>query len=151
MCIFQVHMSNIDRTISPLVGVLCGMWTILLSNHGRNRRKTGELIIHVVLFISFQARRSNTSGPLGQICDHGSDAISTGFYVTTLMILFRLGNDQFFMACAMFVAQFTFFVAQWKESITGCFHIVSCLFRSFPFSFLIRCYCHVVVASWCFI
>lgn len=48
-----------------------------------------------------QARRTNTSGPLGELFDHGCDAVSTAFIMIMNCSCTGLGNG-YWLAIAMF-------------------------------------------------
>ncbi|CAK4071006.1 unnamed protein product [Aphanomyces euteiches] len=65
-----------------------------------------------------QARRTGSSSPLGQLFDHGCDALSTFLNTLTACVAFRLGSSPHtFIGLAS--VSITFFFAQWDEYHTG--------------------------------
>ena len=64
------------------------------------------------------ARRTGNSSPLGQLFDHGCDAISAPLMVLTLISSLQLGSTYQSVTCIL-AGQIPFFLAQWGESITG--------------------------------
>jgi len=90
-----------------------------------------------------QARRTNSSTPLGELFDHGCDAVSTGIYkhnypiyklyflslfaihrilvfvIMGLCVSLRLGLSPWFMFITVFLAMFAFYVAHWQTYVTG--------------------------------
>ncbi|NXN97137.1 CHPT1 Cholinephosphotransferase, partial [Rhinopomastus cyanomelas] len=66
-----------------------------------------------------QARRTNSSSPLGELFDHGCDSISTVFVVLGSCIAIRLGThpDWLFFCC--FVGLFMFYSAHWQTYVSG--------------------------------
>ena len=73
-----------------------------------------------VLYISVgkQARRTNTSSPLGQLFDHGIDGLTSITHLSTAQCIVQLTSTYQYMwlQCAL---QFAFFQAQWEEYYTG--------------------------------
>jgi len=65
-----------------------------------------------------QARRTQTSSPLGELVDHGCDAITTTFLALTLGASVGIGGG-WAAWFGMFMATFGFFAAQWEEYHTG--------------------------------
>jgi len=65
-----------------------------------------------------QARRTGTSSPLGELFDHGCDAMSTTFIGLTLACVMRLGSGWFFFSVVL-SSYCVFFMAQWEEYQTG--------------------------------
>jgi len=65
-----------------------------------------------------QARRTNTSSPLGQLFDHGFDCINTLIYVSLTATLMMCGRTKSYFLIQGLV-QFSFFFAQWEEYNTG--------------------------------
>lgn len=65
-----------------------------------------------------QARRTGTSSPLGELFDHGCDAMSTTLIGLTLACTLRLGSGWFFFAVTL-SSYCVFFMAQWEEFQTG--------------------------------
>ena len=70
-------------------------------------------------FILEQARRTNTSSPLGELFDHGCDSISTVFVSIAACAAVQLGNhpNWMFMQCGCAVT--LFYCAHWQTYIEG--------------------------------
>lgn len=66
-----------------------------------------------------QARRTGTSSPLGQLFDHGCDAMNTVLICTVLAGAWRLGDHPWLMLNTLFNIFFAFFMGQWEEYHTG--------------------------------
>lgn len=65
-----------------------------------------------------QARRTNTANALGELFDHGCDAISTIFVVVSTVLSLRLDIDGSTVGvCMLFMV--CFFVAHWQHFVTG--------------------------------
>jgi ethanolaminephosphotransferase len=62
-----------------------------------------------------QARRTNSSSPLGQLFDHGFDCICTYFFIIIMGTVVMLGNDTRWMIAFQSCTQFAFYMAQWEE------------------------------------
>lgn len=66
-----------------------------------------------------QARRTGTSSPLGQLFDHGCDALNAVLICTVLAGAWRLGDHPWLMLVILFNIFFAFFMGQWEEYHTG--------------------------------
>jgi len=66
-----------------------------------------------------QARRTNSSSPLGELFDHGCDSVSTVFVIMALSVSLRLGISPWFMFTTVFLAMFAFYSAHWQTYVTG--------------------------------
>ncbi|OQR86511.1 CDP-alcohol phosphatidyltransferase [Thraustotheca clavata] len=65
-----------------------------------------------------QARRTGTSSPVGQLLDHGGDAICNVF--TNLAVGLSVGTGPTYeLLLVMSIASIVFFMAQWEEYHTG--------------------------------
>jgi len=62
-----------------------------------------------------QARRTGTSSPLGQLFDHGCDALGTTYIVIGLCSIMGFGATYGSLAC-MYTVQIPFYLAQWEEN-----------------------------------
>ena len=60
-----------------------------------------------------QARATGTSSPLGQLFDHGCDAMCFGFIIMTCTVTIQASYDDIFLI--MLASQFVFFLAHWQE------------------------------------
>ncbi|XP_064369932.1 cholinephosphotransferase 1 isoform X4 [Dromaius novaehollandiae] len=66
-----------------------------------------------------QARRTNSSSPLGELFDHGCDSISTVFIVLGACIAIRLGTNPDWLFFCCFVGLFMFYSAHWQTYVSG--------------------------------
>lgn len=66
-----------------------------------------------------QARRTESSSPLGELFDHGCDSISTVFVSLGICIAVRLGSYPNWMFFQCFIAITLFYCAHWQTYITG--------------------------------
>ena len=62
-----------------------------------------------------QARRTNSSSPLGQLFDHGFDCICTYFFIIIMGTYVMLGDETRWIMAFQSSTQFAFYVAQWEE------------------------------------
>ncbi|XP_028672264.1 cholinephosphotransferase 1 [Erpetoichthys calabaricus] len=66
-----------------------------------------------------QARRTNSSSPLGELFDHGCDAVSTVFVAVGSCIAVGMGNYPNWMFFCGFVGMFMFYCAHWQTYVSG--------------------------------
>ncbi|KAK6487952.1 cholinephosphotransferase 1-like [Huso huso] len=66
-----------------------------------------------------QARRTNSSSPLGELFDHGCDAVSTVFVAIGTCIAVRMGTDSNWMFFCGFIGMFMFYCAHWQTYVSG--------------------------------
>ncbi|KAG8451038.1 hypothetical protein GDO86_003353 [Hymenochirus boettgeri] len=66
-----------------------------------------------------QARRTNSSTPLGELFDHGCDSLSTVFVVLGTCIAVQLGTNPDWMFFCCFAAMFMFYCAHWQTYVSG--------------------------------
>ncbi|XP_031438178.1 cholinephosphotransferase 1 [Clupea harengus] len=66
-----------------------------------------------------QARRTNSSSALGELFDHGCDAVSTVFVAVGTCICCGIGNYPNWMFFCGFVGMFMFFCAHWQTYVSG--------------------------------
>ncbi|XP_029102110.1 cholinephosphotransferase 1 isoform X2 [Scleropages formosus] len=66
-----------------------------------------------------QARRTNSSSPLGELFDHGCDAVSTVFVAVGTCISCGMGAYPNWMFFCGFVGMFMFFCAHWQTYVSG--------------------------------
>eukprot|EP01128_Nolandella_sp_AFSM9_P012287 TRINITY_DN9127_c0_g1_i1.p1 TRINITY_DN9127_c0_g1~~TRINITY_DN9127_c0_g1_i1.p1 ORF type:complete len:415 (-),score=87.71 TRINITY_DN9127_c0_g1_i1:195-1394(-) len=69
-----------------------------------------------------QARRTGTSSPLGELFDHGCDAITAVLVALITISAYRLG-DSWIGFFTVFVAMVTFFMSQWEVYFTGSLYL----------------------------
>ncbi|KAJ8412094.1 hypothetical protein AAFF_G00143610 [Aldrovandia affinis] len=66
-----------------------------------------------------QARRTNSSSPLGELFDHGCDSLSTVFVVLGTCISIQLGTNPDWMFFCCFAGMFMFYCAHWQTYVSG--------------------------------
>ncbi|NWH65878.1 CHPT1 Cholinephosphotransferase, partial [Geococcyx californianus] len=66
-----------------------------------------------------QARRTNSTSPLGELFDHGCDSVSTVFVVLVSCIAIRLGTNPDWLFFCCFVGLFMFYSAHWQTYVSG--------------------------------
>ncbi|XP_055537151.1 cholinephosphotransferase 1 isoform X2 [Wyeomyia smithii] len=66
-----------------------------------------------------QARRTNSSSPLGELFDHGCDSISTVFVALAACISVQLGYYPRWMFFQCFCAMTLFYCAHWQTYVSG--------------------------------
>ncbi|XP_063696938.1 cholinephosphotransferase 1 isoform X1 [Culicoides brevitarsis] len=66
-----------------------------------------------------QARRTNSSSPLGELFDHGCDSISTVFVAVSACISVQLGFYPKWMFFQCFCAMILFYCAHWQTYVSG--------------------------------
>ncbi len=66
-----------------------------------------------------QARRTKNSTPLGQLFDHGCDAVSMCCFAMLGGSITRTGADSPFFLAFFFSSLIAFYLAQWEEYWTG--------------------------------
>uniref|UniRef100_A0A336M2Y2 diacylglycerol cholinephosphotransferase n=1 Tax=Culicoides sonorensis TaxID=179676 RepID=A0A336M2Y2_CULSO len=66
-----------------------------------------------------QARRTNSSSPLGELFDHGCDSISTVFVAVSACVSVQLGHYPKWMFFQCFCAMILFYCAHWQTYVSG--------------------------------
>ncbi|XP_053943455.1 choline/ethanolaminephosphotransferase 1 isoform X1 [Cuculus canorus] len=66
-----------------------------------------------------QARRTNSSTPLGELFDHGCDSLSTVFVVLGTCVAVQLGTNPDWMFFCCFAGTFMFYCAHWQTYVSG--------------------------------
>ncbi|XP_075065384.1 cholinephosphotransferase 1 isoform X1 [Mixophyes fleayi] len=96
-----------------------------------------------------QARRTNSSSPLGELFDHGCDSISIVFVAVGTIAAVRLGTLPSWMFYCCFVSMFMFFCAQWQTYVSGTLRFgvidVTELQLSVTMVFLLSAFCGTTV------
>lgn len=69
-----------------------------------------------------QARRTNSSTPLGELFDHGCDSLSTVFVVLGTCMAVQMGTDPDLMFFCCFGGMFMFYSAHWQTYVSGTLH-----------------------------
>lgn len=66
-----------------------------------------------------QARRTNTSSPLGELFDHGCDSVSTVFVGLGVTVALNMGRELDWMMYECFSGIYLFYMAHWQTYVTG--------------------------------
>ncbi|XP_072915858.1 cholinephosphotransferase 1 [Hemitrygon akajei] len=66
-----------------------------------------------------QARRTNSSSPLGELFDHGCDSFSTVVLGLGCCLAVRLGTDSELLFFCCFIGLFLFYCAHWQTYVSG--------------------------------
>ena len=66
-----------------------------------------------------QARRTNTSSPLGELFDHGMDSISTSMVGVSMLIAVYGGKEPDLLLLFTILVSSAFYLAHWSTYITG--------------------------------
>jgi len=66
-----------------------------------------------------QARRTNSSSPLGELFDHGCDALTQVFLALQVSLALTLGDTQWGVVIFWLVAIYMFYAAHWQTYSTG--------------------------------
>jgi ethanolaminephosphotransferase len=66
-----------------------------------------------------QARRIGMSSPLGQLFDHGCDAVQSGMLSLIIIYILNIGENIFLIRSVLFSTIFIFYIANWAEYFTG--------------------------------
>lgn len=123
---------NVAPNLLTVVGLLCNVLPSLLmfvlSNGARNQcPRVCYLLCGLGLFVyqtldaidGKQARRTNSSSPLGELFDHGCDAISCVLIALHTMVLFQAGREPGLMFVAFFIILMSYYCAHWQTYVTG--------------------------------
>lgn len=131
-CVQQLPMNlapNLITLIGLLLNVVSSLLVIFYSPNATEDIPSWVLILCALgLFLyqtldaidGKQARRTGSSSPLGELFDHGCDAVSTIFVATSLSVALKLSNDSpwlVFAVCAF--GMNCFYVAHWQTYVTG--------------------------------
>ncbi|CAF4272523.1 unnamed protein product, partial [Adineta steineri] len=66
-----------------------------------------------------QARRTNSSSPLGELFDHGCDSVSTVFVTVAFCCVLQLGVHPWVMFWCCMLSCVTFYCAHWQTYVSG--------------------------------
>lgn len=69
-----------------------------------------------------QARRTNSSSPLGELFDHGCDALTIIFVVIGTCLMGQLGDDPQLLFIECFASMFVYYCAHWQTYCSGTLH-----------------------------
>ncbi|XP_078423788.1 cholinephosphotransferase 1-like isoform X1 [Cetorhinus maximus] len=115
-----------------LIGLACNLLScLLLVYHCPQGREQAPAYVYLLcglgLFIyqsldaidGKQARRTNSSSPLGELFDHGCDSFSTVMVGLGSCLAVRLGSDSDLMFFCCFIGIFMFYCAHWQTYVSG--------------------------------
>eukprot|EP01118_Nematostelium_gracile_P018214 TRINITY_DN8033_c0_g1_i2.p1 TRINITY_DN8033_c0_g1~~TRINITY_DN8033_c0_g1_i2.p1 ORF type:complete len:384 (-),score=80.99 TRINITY_DN8033_c0_g1_i2:18-1169(-) len=125
----------VPETVAPNMVTLLGFFFIILSyvlSVYYAPFLVGEAprivyVIHAICLFFYQtldaldgkhARRTGNSSPLGELFDHGCDAVSTTMVVLTVLSVIQFGTsyESFFI---VIISNYIFFTAQWEQYTVG--------------------------------
>lgn len=67
-----------------------------------------------------QARRTKSNSPLGELFDHGCDALSTVFVAISLCLTLKIANENpWFMFIIFNLSLSAFYAVHWSAYVTG--------------------------------
>ena len=66
-----------------------------------------------------QARRTQSASPLGELFDHGCDALSGGLLILSTMCVLRIGDSSFVVFSSLLVELGVFYSAHWRAYTSG--------------------------------
>lgn len=69
-----------------------------------------------------QARRTNSSSPLGELFDHGCDALTIVFVVVGTCMMVGLGSSPWLLFLECFATMFVYYAAHWQTYCSGMLH-----------------------------
>ncbi|XP_049294121.1 cholinephosphotransferase 1 isoform X5 [Anopheles funestus] len=119
---------NLITTVGLLINIATTLILIYFSPTGREEPpRWSSALCGIGLFIyqsldaidGKQARRTNSSSPLGELFDHGCDSISTVFVALSACISVQLGYYPRWMFFQCFCAMTLFYCAHWQTYVSG--------------------------------
>lgn len=102
--------------------------TLYLFLYKRSHKHVLYVMIHVFILLCVdgvdgkQARRTNSSTPLGELFDHGLDSWACIFFVATVYSIFGRGESGVAVATLyyiLWVVLFSFILSHWEKYNTG--------------------------------
>ncbi|KAL3808670.1 hypothetical protein ACHAXA_001242 [Cyclostephanos tholiformis] len=114
------------NTVTSIGGMHCGLAYALLWHHAPDfDEDPPDWVVFVAGYCILayytldcmdgkQARRTNSSSPLGQLFDHGFDCICTLFFIATVGSYLMIGGT-YWIVIFQTTLQLAFFMAQWEE------------------------------------
>uniref|UniRef100_A0A1Q3G397 diacylglycerol cholinephosphotransferase n=1 Tax=Culex tarsalis TaxID=7177 RepID=A0A1Q3G397_CULTA len=119
---------NLITIVGLAVNILTTLILIYYSPNGRSEPpRWASALCALGLFVyqsldaidGKQARRTNSSTPLGELFDHGCDSISTVFVALSACISVQLGFYPRWMFFQCFCAMTLFYCAHWQTYVSG--------------------------------
>ncbi|XP_021707782.1 cholinephosphotransferase 1 isoform X3 [Aedes aegypti] len=119
---------NLITIVGLVINILTTLILIYFSPNGREEPpRWASALCALGLFIyqsldaidGKQARRTNSSTPLGELFDHGCDSISTVFVALSACISCQLGYYPRWMFFQCFCAMTLFYCAHWQTYVSG--------------------------------
>jgi len=121
---------NLITILGLLVNILTTLLLVWFSPDAKSEApRWAFLLCAVGLFIyqsldaidGKQARRTDSSSPLGELFDHGCDSISTVFVALSACVAVQLGHCPGWMFFQCFCAITLFYCAHWQTYVSGKF------------------------------
>ncbi|XP_055600701.1 cholinephosphotransferase 1 isoform X5 [Uranotaenia lowii] len=119
---------NLITIVGLIVNILTTLILVYFSPNGREEPpRWASALCAFGLFVyqsldaidGKQARRTNSSSPLGELFDHGCDSISTVFVALSACISVQLGFYPRWMFFQCFCAMTLFYCAHWQTYVSG--------------------------------
>ncbi|XP_062711256.1 cholinephosphotransferase 1 isoform X5 [Aedes albopictus] len=119
---------NLITIVGLIINIVTTLILIYFSPNGREEPpRWASALCALGLFIyqsldaidGKQARRTNSSTPLGELFDHGCDSISTVFVALSACISVQLGYYPRWMFFQCFCAMTLFYCAHWQTYVSG--------------------------------
>uniref|UniRef100_A0AAG5DHC2 diacylglycerol cholinephosphotransferase n=1 Tax=Anopheles atroparvus TaxID=41427 RepID=A0AAG5DHC2_ANOAO len=119
---------NLITIVGLIINIITTLVLIYFSPNGREEPpRWASALCAAGLFIyqsldaidGKQARRTNSSSPLGELFDHGCDSISTVFVALSACISVQLGFYPRWMFFQCFCAMTLFYCAHWQTYVSG--------------------------------
>uniref|UniRef100_U5ESN6 diacylglycerol cholinephosphotransferase n=1 Tax=Corethrella appendiculata TaxID=1370023 RepID=U5ESN6_9DIPT len=119
---------NLITTVGLIINIVTTLILISYSPNGREdppRWTCALCALGLFIYQSLdaidgkQARRTNSSSPLGELFDHGCDSISTVFVALSACISVQLGFYPKWMFFQCFCAMTLFYCAHWQTYVSG--------------------------------
>ncbi|XP_065083472.1 cholinephosphotransferase 1 isoform X4 [Ochlerotatus camptorhynchus] len=119
---------NLITIVGLIINIVTTLILIYFSPNGREEPpRWASALCALGLFIyqsldaidGKQARRTNSSTPLGELFDHGCDSISTVFVALSACISVQLGFYPRWMFFQCFCAMTLFYCAHWQTYVSG--------------------------------
>ncbi|XP_022670928.1 cholinephosphotransferase 1-like [Varroa jacobsoni] len=123
---------NLMTMLGLIVNVLTTLLLVWYSPDGKSPVPSWCLVLSALgLFIyqtldacdGKQARRTNSSSPLGELFDHGCDSVSTVFVSIGSCITMGYGNIPDYMFLQSFIAISLFYCAHWQTFVSGALNV----------------------------
>ncbi|XP_058836579.1 cholinephosphotransferase 1 isoform X4 [Topomyia yanbarensis] len=119
---------NLITSVGLIVNIITTLILIYFSPNGREEPPRWACALCALGLFFYQsldaidgkqARRTNSSSPLGELFDHGCDSISTVFVALSACVSVQLGYYPRWMFFQCFCAMTLFYCAHWQTYVSG--------------------------------